>query len=130
MAQAKKSGLSEFLRAQAQVVQGRITEFQKEADKLAAELSTRGQHQLKELEKLIQKLEGLPIGERSAEIAERAKAFGEDFASHFEEFQGKLIGFVGVATRDQVAELAKELKSLSKKIDSITRGEKSNHKRV
>ena len=130
MAQAKKQGFAEFLRSQVDVVQGRITDFQKEADKLAAELSTRGQHQIKELEKLVTKLEALPLAERSAEFADRAKAFGEDFVNHFDDFQGKLISFVGVATRDQVSDLARELKTLSKKIDSITKSAKSARKRT
>jgi predicted transcriptional regulator len=130
MVQPKKNGFSEFLRTQVEVVQGRITEFQKEADKLASELSSRGQQQIKELEKLVQKLDGLPIADRSAEIADKAKHLGEEFVSHFDDLQGKIVNFVGVATRDQVAELARELKQLSKKIDGITRGAKSTRPRA
>jgi predicted site-specific integrase-resolvase len=130
MAQPKKNGFSEFLKSQVEVVQGRIGEFQKEADKLATELSSRGQHQIKELEKLVQKLESLPIADRSAEIADRAKHFGEEFINHFDDFQGKIVSFVGVATRDQVSDLAKELKNLSKKIDGITRGAKTARRKA
>lgn len=126
MAQAKKNGIAEFLKAQVEVVQGRIGEFQKEADKLAAELSARGQAQLKDLERLVHKIEASPWADRSADLASRAKVLGEDFASHFDELQHKVVNFVGVATRDQVSELARELKQLSKKIDGLTKGAKAS----
>jgi ABC-type transporter Mla subunit MlaD len=126
----KKNGFADFLRGQADVIQSRIHDFQKEADKLASELSSRGQAQIKELEKLVAKLESAEWVDRSQELAERAKVFGGELAGHLEEFQGKLANFVGVATRDQVSDLAKELKALSKKIDSLMKNGRASSRAV
>ena len=125
MVQSKKGTFSEFLKSQVELVQSRIGEFQREADKFAAELSSRGQAQLKEMEKLVQKLDTSPLADRSAEIVDRAKVFGGEFIHHFEDLHGKLADFVGVATHEQVSEIAKEIKGLSKKIDGLTKGARS-----
>lgn len=120
--QAKKHGVSEFLRSQVDVVAARISDFQKDADRLASELSRRGHAQIQELEQLVQRFEKGPWSDRSADLAGKAKELGGELASHFEELQGKVVNFVGVATRDQVSQLAAELKQLSKRIDSFTKG--------
>ena len=103
---AKKSGWTDVLKSQVEVVASRINAFEKEADRLASDLAKRGQAQIKELEKLMAKVEGSPWAD-PAELAQKAKVLGGELASHFEELQGKMAHFAGVATRDQVQDLAR-----------------------
>jgi 16S rRNA G527 N7-methylase RsmG len=124
----KRLPLGEMVREQVETVQARIHELQKEAEKTLKLLTVRGRESRKELDRLVTKLEKTDWTERSSELAGKAKDFGTELAGHLDELQGKAIKFVGVASRDQVETLSREIKRLGSKIEALTKDGKRRGK--
>jgi DNA-binding MarR family transcriptional regulator len=118
---SKKNPLGEMVREQVQFVQTRLSDFQKEAEKTLKDLAERGRESRKELDRLLARLEKKGWVERQGELAGKAKDFGVELASHLDELQTKAIQFVGVASRDQVESLAREIKRLASKVESLAK---------
>ena len=59
--------------------------------------------------------------ERASEWRDRAETFRADALERVLDLQGRAIAFLGVATRDQVAEISKELDRLAKRIEKAER---------
>ncbi|MHB8418041.1 MAG: hypothetical protein ACYDCL_08185 [Myxococcales bacterium] len=118
---SKKNPLGGIVREQVQFVQARLSDFQKEAEKTLKDLADRGRESRKELDKLIARLEKSGWAERPGELAGKAKDFGVELASHLDELQSKAIQFVGVASREQVNNLSREIKRLASKIEHIAK---------
>ncbi len=118
---SKKSPLGDMVREQVQLVQSRLSDFQKEAEKTLKDLAVRGRESRKELDKLLSRLEKSGWVERPGELAGKAKDFGAELASHLDDLQSKAVQFVGVASRDQVETLAKEIKRLAAKVETLAK---------
>lgn len=120
----KGTALTGFVREQVQAVQGHLQEFQKEAEKMIDELAEKGREPLKELDRLVARLEKSGWAEKPGELAGKAMDFGAELASHLEELQTKAVKFVGVASQTEVELLAKEMRKLAAKVEALAKGPK------
>jgi DNA-binding MarR family transcriptional regulator len=125
---SKKTPLGEIVREQVQFVQSRLSDFQKDAEKALKELAEKGRESRKEIDRLLSRLEKKGWAERPGELAGKAKDFGTELASHLDELQSKAIEFVGVASRDQVETLAREIKKLATKVETLAKDGKRRGK--
>jgi phage terminase small subunit len=123
----------EFLREPFEAAQARLEQLEAEAQRVMKELVERGRASRKELEQRVQKLSKqdwtLPEMkhrieklrdqgvERAAEWRGRAETFRVEAMDRFLDLQGRAIAFLGVATREQVEELSKELDRLARRIE-------------
>jgi predicted phage gp36 major capsid-like protein len=73
-----------------------------------------------EMKQRIEKLRDQSV-ERAAEWRGRAESFRAEAIERVVDLQGKAIAFLGVATREQVEEISKELDRLARRIE---KGEK------
>jgi polyhydroxyalkanoate synthesis regulator phasin len=131
----------EFLREPFEAAQARIEHLEAEAQRVLRDLVQRGRASRKELELRVQRLSKqdwtLPEMkhridklreqgvERAAEWRGRAESFRAEALERFLDLQGRAISFLGVATRDQVDELSKELDRLAKRIEKGTRARRT-----
>jgi polyhydroxyalkanoate synthesis regulator phasin len=123
----------EFLREPFEAAQARLGQLEAEAQRVMKELVERGRASRKELEHRVQRLSKqdwtLPEMkhrieklrdqgvERAAEWRGRAETFRVEAMERFLDLQGRAISFLGVATREQVEELSKELDRLARRIE-------------
>jgi polyhydroxyalkanoate synthesis regulator phasin len=135
MAAKKKDNLNvpEFLREPLESAQAHLAELEKQAQKLFKDLLKLGEESRKELAALVQRLskqnwnvdelrdrvtklrsQGM---ERAQELRERAESFRSDAMEKLERLQTNAVAFLGVATREQVEELSKELARLARRLD-------------
>ncbi|HET6410693.1 MAG TPA: hypothetical protein VFG53_01450 [Anaeromyxobacter sp.] len=75
---------------------------------------------LGEMRQLVEKLREQGA-ERAAELRGRAESFRAEAILRLGELQGKAVAFLGVASREQVEELSRELERLARRIE---RGQK------
>jgi hypothetical protein len=127
----------EFLREPLEAAQARLEQMEAEAQRVLRDLVDRGRASRKDLEHMVQKLskqdwtfpemkqrietlrdQGV---ERASEWRDRAETFRADALERVLDLQGRAIAFLGVATRDQVAEISKELDRLAKRIEKAER---------
>jgi hypothetical protein len=127
----------EFLREPLEAAQARLEQFEVEAQRVLKDLLERGRASRKDFEVIVQKLskqdwtfpemkhrieklrdQGV---ERAAEWRGRAENFRAEAIERVVDLQGKAIAFLGVATREQVEEISKELDRLARRIE---KGEK------
>ncbi len=123
----KKTQLGDIVREQVHAAQVRLHDFQREAEKTLGELAGRGREARKELDKLVARLEKRGWVDRE-DLAERARDLGGEIAGHLDEIQDKAIKFVGVASRAQVDSLAREIKRLASKVESLAKDGKRKPK--
>jgi uncharacterized coiled-coil protein SlyX len=138
MAEAQRNGaksaikVPDFLKSQLEQAQARLVHFEESAQRTLKELMDKGRASRKDLEVLIAKvskddrvaefkerLEKLQReGAHRAEVLrDRAEEFRTDALERIIDFQGKAISFLGVASRDQVEELHRELDRLAKRFE-------------
>ncbi|HZZ84662.1 MAG TPA: hypothetical protein VFE30_09005 [Anaeromyxobacteraceae bacterium] len=126
----------EFLREPIEAAQVRLEAFEEEAQKVLKDLVQRGRESRKELAGLVNRMsaDGTLRGRldrlRSQGIEGlrgRAETFRSEALERLEELQSKAVDFLGVATREQVIELSKELDRLSRRLD---KGEKKPAKKA
>jgi hypothetical protein len=129
----KAMKVPEFLREPLELAQTRIEQVEVEAQRMLKDLVQRGRASRKDLEHMVQRLskqdwtfpemkqrieklrdQGV---ERAAEWRDRAETFRAEALDRVLDLQGRAISFLGVATRDQVAEISKELDRLAKRIE-------------
>ena len=137
MAEKNSMKVPEFLREPLEAAQARLVEFEEEAQKVFKELMHKGKESRKDVAELVQRLskqdwnmdelkgrvsklreQGM---ERAQELRGRAETFRADAMEKLEELQTKAVAFLGVATREQVEELSKELEKLARRIDKTDR---------
>lgn len=140
---AEKNGsrkVPEFLREPIEAAQARLLEFEEEAQRVFKELMQKGKESSKEMTDLVQRLsrqdwrldelkgrvaklreQGM---ERAHELRGRAETFRAEAMERLEELQTKAVEFLGVATREQVEDLSKELEKLSRRLDKTDRTRK------
>ncbi len=128
----------EFLREPLEAAQVRLGQIEGEAQRMWKDLMVRGRAGRKDIEQILQRLAkqdwNFPEmrqlverlreqgAERAAEWRGRAESFRADALERLVELQGKAVAFLGVATREQVEELSRELERLAKRIERDQKG--------
>jgi polyhydroxyalkanoate synthesis regulator phasin len=123
----------EFLREPLATAQARLEHFEEEAQRVFHDLMVRGRASRKDLEQMVhrlsqqdwslpemrQRLEKLRESgvERAAEWRGKAETFRAEALERMIELQNRAVAFLGVATREQVEELSKELDRLARRIE-------------
>ena len=152
MAEARKLDVGgslkvpEFLKEPLEAAQVRLGKLEGEAQRVWKDLMVKGRAGRKDLEQIVQRLAKqdwnlLEIRqvldrlraqgqERAAEWRGKAESFRAEALERMVELQGKAVAFLGVATRDQVEELSKELERLAKRIDRGQRPAKKGAKKA
>jgi len=146
MAEVQRNGsrratikMPEFLREPIEQAQARLVQIEENAQKALKDLVVRGREGRKELEALVTKLsrdervadlkiriEKLRVtgAERADEWRDKAEVFRAEALERVMELQGKAVSFLGVATREQVEELHRELDRLARKIEKQAKARK------
>ncbi len=131
----------EFLREPLEAAQARLVELEVEAQKVFKDLVQKGKESRKDVTVLVQRLsrqdwhmnelrdrvtklrdQGM---ERAQELRGRAESLRSEATEKLEELQTKAVAFLGVATREQVEELSKELERLSRRLDKADKVRKT-----
>ncbi len=123
----------EFLREPLVAAQARLEHLEEEAQRVVRDLMDRGRASRKDIEQMVhrlsqqdwsmpemrQRLEKLREQgvERATEWRGRAETFRAEALERMLDLQNRAVAFLGVATRDQVEELSKELDRLARRID-------------
>lgn len=129
----RTSKSSDFLRESLETAQARLERFEEEAQRVLRDLMDRGRASRRDFEQMVQRLSkqdwSLPEvkhrierlreqgAERAAGWREKAESFRAEALERVMELQGRAVSFLGVATRDQVEELSKEIDRLAKRIE-------------
>ena len=127
MAEVNKNNakVPEFIREPLEAAQARIEAFEEEAQKLLRDLSKRRKDIVQKLAKQDwnSELRGR-IGklrdqgrERADELRGRAETFRADAVDRLEDLQTKAIAFLGVASREEVMELSRELEKIARRLE-------------
>lgn len=128
----------EFLREPLVAAQARLEQFEEEAQRVLKDLVEKGRASRKDLEQIvtrlsrqewtlpemkhrIEKLRDQGV-ERASELRGKAESFRSEALERVADLQTRAVSFLGVASREQVAELSKELDRLARRIE---RGEKA-----
>ncbi len=130
----------EFLREPLEAAQARLEAFEDEAQRVWKELVQRSKAGRKEVTELVQKLQkqdwhlpelrdrleklretGL---ERAQEWRDRADHLRAEAMERLLELQGRAVAFLGVATREQVEELSREVEKILTRLEKGARGRK------
>jgi hypothetical protein len=122
----------EFLKEPIEAAQARLEQLEVDAERVLRDLMDKGRASRKEIEQIVARLSKqdwkLPEMkqrfeklrdqgvERAAEWRGRAETFRAEAMERVMDLQGRAIAFLGVASRDQVEELSKEIDRLAKKI--------------
>ena len=130
---ARAVKIPEFLREPLEAAQARIERLEGDAERVLKDLMDRGRAGRKEFEQIVAKLSKQDWTfpemkhridklreqgqERAAELRGRAETFRVEAMERVVDLQGRAIAFLGVASRDQVEELSRELDRLAKKIE-------------
>jgi len=127
MAEAQKSRNAKgsakvegFLRESVEVAQARLEVIEAEAQKLLHEVQTRFQKVSgKDWAEVKERLDHLrEVGmERAEEWKDKAQEFRVEAAEKLETLQEKALRFLGVASREEVAELSREINKILKRLD-------------
>lgn len=122
----------EFLKEPLEAAQARLEQFEVDAERVLKDLMDKGRASRKEIEQMlarlskqdwtlpemkhrIEKLRDQGV-ERAAELRGKAETFRTEAMERVVDLQGRAIAFLGVASRDQVEELSREIDRLAKKI--------------
>lgn len=138
MAETQRDGakraikVPEFLREQLEQAQARLGQLEEGAEKALKDLVEKGRESRKELEAAlarfskddrvvelkgrIEKLQRTGAV-RAEEWKERAESFRSEALERIVELQAKAVNFLGVATKDEVEELHRELDRLAKRLE-------------
>lgn len=128
----KNPRMPEFLREPLEAAQARLESFEEEAQKVFKDLVQKGRESRKDFADLVQRLsvqDGYDelrgrVGklrtqgkQRAQALRGKAETFRSDAMERLEDLQSKAIEFLGVASREQVEELSRELERLVKRLD-------------
>lgn len=123
----------DFLKTQLEAAQARLEQFEEEAQRVIHDLMVRGRASRKDIEQILRRLSRQDWtfpemksrieklreqgAERAAELKDRAESFRAEALDRMVELQNRAVAFLGVASREQVEELSKELERLAKRIE-------------
>jgi phage terminase small subunit len=129
---ARAVKVPEFLKEPLEAAHARLEQFEVDAERVLRDLMDKGRASRKEIEQIVARLSKqdwtLPEVkhrivklreqgvERAVEWRGRAESFRTEAMERVVDLQGRAIAFLGVASRDQVDELSKEIDRLAKKI--------------
>jgi polyhydroxyalkanoate synthesis regulator phasin len=143
MAEKSSNGMKvpEFLREPIEAAQARLAEFEEEAQKVLKDLLRKGKESRKDIGDLVQRLSKQDWRmddwkgrvtklreqgrERAQELRGRAESFRADAMERLEELQTKAVAFLGVATREQVEALSRDLERIARRLEKPERIRKS-----
>jgi hypothetical protein len=130
---ARAVKIPEFLREPLEAAQARIERLEGDAERVLKDLMDRGRAGRKEFEQIVARLSKQDWTfpemkhridklreqgqERAAELRGRAETFRVEAMERVVDLQGRAIAFLGVASRDQVDELSREIERLARKIE-------------
>ena len=121
---AKVDKVEGFLRESVEVAQARLEVIEVEAQKLLHEVQTRFQKVSgKDWAEVRERLDHLrEVGmERAEEWKDKAQEFRVEAAEKLENLQVSALRFLGVASREEVAELSREINKILKRLDDSRR---------
>ncbi len=137
-----RTKVPEFLREPLSAAQARLEQLEEEAQRVFRDLMDRGRAGRRDFEHMVarlskqdwtfpemkQRIEKLREqgAERAAGWRGKAETFRAEALERMLELQARAVSFLGVATRDEVQELSKELDRLARR---ISRAEKGGRKR-
>jgi hypothetical protein len=138
--QNHKRKVPEFLREPLVAAQARLEQLEEDAQRVFKDLVDKGRASRKDLEQMVVRLSkqdfSLPEvkvrlerlrdqgAERAAEWRGRAESFRAEALERMLELQTRAVQFLGVATREQVEELSKELDGLARRFERAAKAEK------
>jgi len=149
MAEAQKHENSrvkmpEFLREPLVAAQARLEALEGEAQRVLKDLVDRGRASRKDLEHMVQRLSKQEFSfvevrqrleklreqgvERAAEWRDKAESFRSEALDRMLELQSRAVQFLGVATREQVEELSREMERLAKRLDKTEKAPRKARK--
>jgi hypothetical protein len=136
--------MPEFLREPLEAAQARLGVLEGEAQRVWKDLMVKGRAGRKDIEQILQRLAkqdwNFPEmkqlverfreqgAQRAAEWRGKAESFRAEALDRMVELQGKAVAFLGVATREQVEELSRELDRLARRIERGQKGRRSGKK--
>jgi hypothetical protein len=120
-----------FLREPLEAAQAGLEAFEEETQRVLKDLLAKGKESRREIGELVQKLskQDWTVDELKARLG-RLRVHGLELAADWRdrarseaaerlvELQGKAIAFLGVATREQVEQLSRDLARLSKRLEA------------
>jgi hypothetical protein len=135
---ARSMKVPEFLREPISAAQVRLGQLEEEAQRVIRDLMDRGRAGRRDLEQMVvrlskqdwtfpemkhrlEKLREQGV-ERAAEWRGKADTIRAEALERLIELQGRAVSFLGVATRDEVQELSRELDRLSRRITRVGNG--------
>lgn len=138
--------MPDFLREPLVAAQARLEAFEEEAQRVLKDLVDRGRASRKDLEQMVQRLSKQDFSfpemrqrleklrdqsvERASEWKGKAETFRTEALDRMLELQTRAVHFLGVATREQVEELSRELDRLAKRFDRAEKGAKKTTKKA
>ena len=138
---SKSVKVPEFLREPLSVAQAKLEQFEVDAQRMLRDLMDRGRASRKDIEHIVARLskqdwtfpemkqrlekfreQGM---ERAAEWRGKAETFRAETLERMIDLQAKAVSFLGVATRDEVHELSKEIDRLARRISKAEKGRRA-----
>lgn len=136
--------IAELLKEPLEAAHARLGHLEGEAQRVWKDLMLKGRAGRKDIEQILQRLAkqdwNFPEmrqlverlreqgAERAAEWRGKAESFRAEALERIVELQGKAVAFLGVATREQVEELSRELERLARRIERGQRGRRPGKK--
>ncbi len=133
--------MPEFLREPLGAAQARLGHLEDEAQRVLKEIREKGRASRKDLEQMVarlsrqdwtfpdlkQRLDKLREQgvERATEWRGKAESFRSEALERMLDLQSRAVSFLGVATREQVDELSKELERLARRLERGERARRS-----
>ena len=124
--QRQTTTITERFKDSLEQAQARLTSLEEEAQKMFQEVLDRSKASRREMTTLINRLNGGDLFDRKMvkQWEGKARLVSADLAHRLEDLRSRVIQYAGVASRDQVVDLSKDLDKLSRKIDRLITGKK------
>ncbi len=135
--QPRSLKVPEFLKDPIREAQARLVVLEEEAQRVWKDLMVKGRAGRKDIEQIVHRLSKqdwtLPEmkhrieklreqgAERAAEWKGKAESFRTEALERMNDLQSRAVAFLGVASREQVEELSRELERLAKRIERSER---------
>jgi len=112
-----------FLREPLEMAQARLEALEEEAQRVWKDVKEMSKTGRKELGVFVERLQKQM--ERAQQWRDKADSFRADALEKLLELQGKAVSFLGVATREQVEELSKEIEKVLRRLEG--KGARASH---